>query len=137
MPCFHPTKLRKAKNIIAQLGQLNLKQNNKGGKKQRSRKNDDPGAASRQKQKGDRTGNDNNGTGCLNLLPSEFLVIAGIICDVLQVELVLITRRQTIEIVLTGSLQRRTQLDKVMEQIGKMPFDKVIQSIMICSSEDH
>lgn len=69
----------------------------------------------------------------LGLNPSQLLVIAGIIAGGLQVESVLVNRNQSIEIVLIGELKRKTQLDKIMEQIGKMPFDQVMKSIINCS----
>lgn len=66
----------------------------------------------------------------LGLNPSQLLVIAGLVGGVLQVQSVLVDRDQAIQIVLAGSLKRRTQLDMVMEQIGKMPFDQVMAAIM-------
>lgn len=59
----------------------------------------------------------------LGLNPSELLVIAGLIGGVLEVDSVLVDRDQTVQIILSGSLKRKTQLDMMMEQIGKMPFD--------------
>lgn len=67
---------------------------------------------------------------CINLGPAQILVIAGFLTGVLQVDSILVNRQQVIEIVLTGSLKKPTQLDKVMEQVGKMPFERVMQSIM-------
>lgn len=66
----------------------------------------------------------------LGLNPSQLLVIAGLIGGVLQVDSVLVDRNQAIQIVLSGSLKRKTQLDIIMEQIGKMPFDQVMAAIM-------
>jgi hypothetical protein len=77
--------------------------------------------------------NDNNkpdDNPCLNVSPSQLLVIAGLISGVLEVDSVLVDRDQNIEIVVTGALKRKTQLDMVMEQIGSMPFDRVVKSIM-------
>ena len=62
---------------------------------------------------------------------------AGIICDVLQVDSVEVFRNQAIETNLVGSLKRSTQLDTVMQKIGKMPFDQVMKSIMDSCSEDN
>jgi hypothetical protein len=66
----------------------------------------------------------------LGLNPAQLLVIAGIIGGGLQVDSVLVDRNQAIQIVLSGSLKRKTQLDMIMEQIGKMPFDQVMAAIM-------
>ncbi len=67
---------------------------------------------------------------CINLTPSQLLIIAGFLGGVLNVDSVLVSRDQVIQIVLSGSLKRKTQLDKIMEQIGKLPFDQVVKSIM-------
>lgn len=69
-------------------------------------------------------------TDCINLGPAQILVIAGFLTGVLQVNSILVNRQQAIEIVLSGSLKKPTQMDKVMEQIGRMPFERVIQSIL-------
>jgi hypothetical protein len=133
---FSSEEIEKAKKLVAQLGQLNLKQNSNTAKNDMcSNTNKNPKNGKQQKSKIECQENGDRGTGCINLLPSELLVIAGIVCDVLQVQSVLVDRRQAIEVVLVGSLKQHTQLDKVMEQIGKMPFDQVVKSILECSSD--
>jgi hypothetical protein len=122
---FSAEDIEKAKRIVAELGkQLNLQSDGN-----RSYKNSRSGGKDPQK-KDESPGNGNNETGGLTILPSELLVIAGIVCDVLQVQSVEVNRNQTIEIVLTGSLKRSTQLDKIMKQVGKLPFDQVMGSII-------
>ena len=133
---FSSEEVEKAKKLVAQLGQLNLKQDcNKAKNDKCSNNNQNSKNGKKRKNKAECQEKDNQGTGCINLLPSELLVIAGIVCDVLQVQSVLVDRNQAIEVVLVGSLKRHTQLDKVMEQIGKMPFDQVMKSIMDGCSE--
>ena len=64
------------------------------------------------------------------LTPARLLVIAGLLSDALVVDSVLVDRDQNIEIVITGSLKRKTQLDTVMRQIGQLPFEEVVAAIV-------
>lgn len=64
------------------------------------------------------------------LTPSQTLVIAGILGGVLDVDSVLVDRAQEVQIVLIGSLKQKTQLDKLMDQLGALPFDDVIKAIV-------
>jgi hypothetical protein len=66
----------------------------------------------------------------ISLTPSQLLVIAGFVAKVLEVNSVLVDKSQQIQIILTGSLKRPTQLDSVMQQIGQMPFETVFQSLL-------
>ncbi|MGE5598974.1 MAG: hypothetical protein ACM3XS_06310 [Bacteroidota bacterium] len=77
-------------------------------------------------------GNDDrkNDRDCLNLTPAQLLVIAGFLAGVLEVESVSVDKDQQVEISLSGSLKRRTELEIVMEQVGKMPFEQVVRAIM-------
>lgn len=65
-----------------------------------------------------------------NLNPSEILVIAGLLCGVLEVNSISIGRDQVVEVSLAGSLHRQTQLEQIMEQIGKCSFEEVIQAML-------
>lgn len=64
------------------------------------------------------------------LTPQRILVILGLVAGVLEVRSVLIDRDQVIQIVLDGTLKRRTRLDKMLDEIGEMPFDDVLRAIM-------
>lgn len=66
----------------------------------------------------------------LELTPSQLLVISGILANVLEVESILLDKDQTVQILLTGTLKRETQLEKIMDQIGCMPFDKVLKTMV-------
>lgn len=69
-------------------------------------------------------------THCLpNLTPSQMLVTLGLLSGALSVDSVLIDKDQIIQIVLSGSLKRKTQLEKVMDQVGEMPFDEVMKAV--------
>ena len=64
------------------------------------------------------------------LTPSKTLVIAGLIGNVFTVDSVLVGRDQQVEIILSGTLKQNTQLEKIMDQVGKMSFDDVLKSIL-------
>ncbi|HBE76958.1 MAG TPA: hypothetical protein DDW65_04140 [Firmicutes bacterium] len=132
---FSEDEIEKVKQLLAGLGKFNFNQDF-DQQERHSQQNNQSDNGKNFKSKQSNAGQGKEDTGCIKLLPSELLVIAGIICDVLQVESVLVSRNQTIEIVLTGSLKRKTQLDRIMQQIGKMPFDQVISSIMNNCSDD-
>jgi len=66
----------------------------------------------------------------ITITPSEALVIVGILAGALEVESILIDRHQQVDIILTGSLKKKTQLEKIMDQVGTMPFDEVMKSIL-------
>lgn len=64
------------------------------------------------------------------ITPAEALVILGIITDVLNVNSILVSKDEHIEIVLIGSLKRKTELDRIMDKIGPRPFDEVLKAIL-------
>ncbi len=66
----------------------------------------------------------------LDLSSSQILIIIALLANVLEVDSFLVDRNQQIQIVLTGSLKQKTQLDKIMDQLGELPFDEVMQSIL-------
>lgn len=66
-----------------------------------------------------------------SLTPSKAVIIIGLIGDVLAVDSILLDKNQRVEIVLSGSLRHKTQLEKIMDQVGKMPFDEVMKAIII------
>lgn len=117
--------LEKIRQAMAQLGSdgSNEDQGKKGSHDQKQKKGKD------QKESKDPDG-PNDKWNCINLTPSQLLIIAGFLTGTLEVNSVLISKDQIIEIVLTGTLKKKTQLDKVMEQIGKMPFDRVVKAII-------
>ena len=65
-----------------------------------------------------------------NLNPSEILVLAGLLSSALEVSSISVGRDQIVEISLVGSLRRPTQMEKIMNQIGKCSFEEVIQAIL-------
>lgn len=65
----------------------------------------------------------------LNLTPAKILVIVGLLADVLDVTSVTVARNQAVEIVLSGSLRRKTKLDAMLDEMGKMSFDEVLGAL--------
>ncbi|MDN5323099.1 MAG: hypothetical protein PWQ67_1553 [Clostridia bacterium] len=63
------------------------------------------------------------------VIPPELMVILGLLGGVLKVESVLIDRNQVVDIVLTGSLKRKTEMDKILDQIGSKSFDEVMKAL--------
>ncbi len=124
---FSAEDIEKAKKIIAELSRLNLRQDN-NSKSQKDQSGDRRKAHTKMNNTGSTDSSYN--TEGISILPSELLVIAGIICDVLQVNSVLVNRNQEVQIILTGTLKTSTQLDKVMKQLGHMPFDQVMKCII-------
>jgi hypothetical protein len=77
--------------------------------------------------------NENSGSSNKNKIaihPSQALVIAGLIGGVFEVTSVLVDKNQLVQIILTGSLKQKTQLEKMMDQVGSMPFDEVMKDVM-------
>lgn len=86
-------------------------------------------------------GNKNSGNGYSNnsssqqgshiqITPSQALVIAGILGGVLQVDSLLMDRKQAIEIRLVGSLHQKTELEKNLDGLGKASVDEVLQALI-------
>ena len=76
--------------------------------------------------------NDNSSSNCKlpPVSPSSALVIAGLLAGVFIVDSILVDRAQNVEVILSGSLKKETQMEKIMDQIGKMPFDEVLKVVM-------
>jgi len=67
---------------------------------------------------------------CPPITPQRALVILGLLLGTLEVNSVLVNRDQTVQIFLQGSLKRKTRLEKIMDEIGALPFDEVIRAIL-------
>jgi len=75
--------------------------------------------------------NNNDTCNALGLDPSQLLVLVGILGGVLEVTSVVIRRNQGVDVVLTGSLEKKsekTDLEKIMQSLGKLPFDEVVKA---------
>lgn len=67
---------------------------------------------------------------CLNLTPAQIMVISGILTDVLSVQSLLVDRDQSVQIILEGSLKRKTELEKTLDDIGDKSFDEVMKAFI-------
>ncbi len=75
-------------------------------------------------------GNQSSTSRIEKLTPQKTLVILGLIGNVLEVKSVLIDRDLIVNILLEGSLKRRTKLDNCLDEIGAMPFDDVLRAVL-------
>lgn len=66
----------------------------------------------------------------ITLSPSAALVIAGLLTNILEVTSVLVDKNQLVQIVLSGSLKQKTEMDIMIEQLGSKPFDEVMKSVI-------
>ncbi|MDP4183163.1 MAG: hypothetical protein Q8942_19000 [Bacillota bacterium] len=66
----------------------------------------------------------------VGITPSQALIIVGLLGGALSVDSVLVDKDQTVQIVLTGSLKQKTELEKMLDQIGNMPFDEVVKTML-------
>jgi len=74
--------------------------------------------------------NNNSNGNKLSITPAQALVIAGIVGGVLDVDSILVDRDQIVQIVLEGSLKKKTELEKMLDEIGSMPFDEVVKAML-------
>lgn len=63
------------------------------------------------------------------LTPQQIIVIAGLLTNSLSVDSVLIDKNQEIEVVLVGSLRRKTRLDRLMDEVSQMNVGELIESL--------
>ncbi|MFZ5597421.1 MAG: hypothetical protein ACOY31_10475 [Bacillota bacterium] len=73
---------------------------------------------------------DTAGKNCIKLTPARLLVLAGILGGVFSVTSVLIDKNQTVQVLLSGTLKRKTDLDKMLDSIGSKSFDEVMGAIV-------
>ncbi|MGI6491530.1 MAG: hypothetical protein GX949_05785 [Peptococcaceae bacterium] len=66
----------------------------------------------------------------IQLTPQKILIILGLLGGVLDVTSVQVNKDQTVDFVLSGTLKRPTRLDKMLDEIGGMPFEQVLKAIM-------
>jgi hypothetical protein len=64
------------------------------------------------------------------LTPQKVLVILGLLTGALEVKSVTVDKDQIVDILLEGTLKRKTKLDKMLDEIGSMSFDDVLKAII-------
>jgi hypothetical protein len=72
----------------------------------------------------------NKSNGGYKLTPQQIAVIAGLLANALDVESVLVDRNQQIQILLSGSLRRKTEADRVAEQLSGMSVGDLIDAFL-------
>ncbi|WP_138495866.1 hypothetical protein [Paenibacillus pinistramenti] len=64
------------------------------------------------------------------LTPQQIAVIAGLLSNALSVDSILIDKDQRLEIVLGGSIKRKTRLDELISELGSMNVQDVLDALM-------
>ncbi|NEU29668.1 hypothetical protein GN156_02620 [bacterium LRH843] len=64
------------------------------------------------------------------LSPDNLAVIAALLTNALVVQSVLINRDQTIEVLLSGSLKQKSEIDKLVEQVKNVPVGEFLNSLL-------
>ncbi|WP_413379646.1 hypothetical protein [Alkalihalobacillus sp. 1P02AB] len=64
------------------------------------------------------------------LSPNEIAVITALLTKALTVQSILIDREQTVQILLEGSLKKRSELDKLIDEIRDVPIGDFIASLL-------
>lgn len=86
--------------------------------------------SNKNKSNNNSNGNNKSNGNKLSITPAQTLVIAGIIGGVLDVDSILVDRDQVVQIVLEGSLKQKTELEKMLDEIGSMPFNEVVKAML-------
>lgn len=80
--------------------------------------------------------NKENSPGCsghnqkIALTPAKILVLLGILGGVLDVNSLLVDKDQVVQVLLEGSLKRKTKMDRLLDNLGPMTFDEIMQAVM-------
>lgn len=64
-----------------------------------------------------------------NLSPQQIAVITALLMNTLQVQSVLVDKEQTVEVLLVGSLRRKSRMDKLLDEISGMPVGDLWESL--------
>ncbi|MBO2942923.1 hypothetical protein JJQ72_02885 [Paenibacillus sp. F411] len=65
-----------------------------------------------------------------NLTPQQIAVIAGLLTNALTVDSLLIDKEQRLQIVLGGSLRRKTRLDQLINELQDASLDELLDSLL-------
>jgi hypothetical protein len=64
------------------------------------------------------------------LTPQQLAVIAGLLTNALEVQSIMLDRDQTIEIVLVGSIRKKTKADQIAEDLADISVADLINALM-------
>ncbi len=60
----------------------------------------------------------------------ELAVIAALLTNALRVESILISRNQRVEIILSGSLKQKTELERIIELLSQAPLEDLLFALL-------
>jgi len=78
----------------------------------------------------DKSKNNNADKNRTILTPTQTMIIIGVLTNALEVTSVLVDRNQEVQVLLSGSLKKKTELEKTIEAIGKLPFEDVLKAVI-------
>ncbi len=78
----------------------------------------------------DKSQNSNSDKSRMIPTPTQTMVIIGVITNALEVDSVLVDRDQGVQVLLSGSLKKKTELEKTIAAIGKLPFEEVLKAVI-------
>jgi len=85
------------------------------------------------KSSGNGNGNSKNNNkkkaNCPKLSIDQIAVIAALLTNSLQVQSVLVDRDQAVEVLLVGSLRKKTQMDNLLNQISELSVGDFLESL--------
>lgn len=64
-----------------------------------------------------------------NLSAQQIAVITALLFNTLEVESVLVDKDQTVQVLLQGSLRRKTRMDKLLDEVSEMPVGDLLDSL--------
>lgn len=83
----------------------------------------------RQNGKRGKSSKRNSSSKPLKLSPQQIAVVAALLTNSLIVQSILIDKDQTVEIVLQGTLRRKTRMDDLLEELQDMSVGDILDSI--------
>lgn len=108
-----------------------MPKSNNGGQKNGSAKNNRNSSGGKCGHSGTSSGGQTGNSGLLTrLTPQQIAVIAGILTNSLYVDAIQIDKDQLVQIILVGSLRRKTDADKMLQQLNTVSIGDMLDSIM-------
>ncbi|MBN3522305.1 hypothetical protein [Paenibacillus apiarius] len=83
----------------------------------------------RQKKCSDNNKNNKKKRNGTKLSVEQIAVIAALLTNSLKVQSILVDRNQVVEVLLTGSLRKKTQMDQLIEQISDLSIGDLLESL--------
>ena len=83
----------------------------------------------RQKKCNDKNKNNKKKSSTPKLTVDQIAVIAALLTNSLKVQSILVDRDQAVEVLLIGSLRKKTQMDQLLEQISDLSIGDFLDSL--------